>query len=424
MSVGGIGSAGWYGVEPAEDGSPEGRSAPSTEPPVVGGSGGALTRAPASAGESPEAELSARLLRARLDGDAPSSTDAATQTPRRAAFHTDPTLAAILDGNDTLARGARGQAVVEVQRALLDLDYDLGAAGCDGDFGPAVGRALRAFQQDMGLPVTGEVDRATLEALEQAAPRDPRSMATPLIEASVGPNGRNRPSDVKAVQERLSELGFFDGRINGRWSARLGSAIKLFDGIVSDLEMLPRSYTTRRRAETLSPGEAAEAWLRADNAPRWERLPAGGTGWQNDDRDGYSYATSWLRDALERVGRRYAADYLGDHPEAAQIHTNDASLRRGGDTPDHETHETGLDLDVRLGTGGTNVRWAGYDREETWAKIKAFLDDEDVDQVLFADRTLVERANTDPRYAGRLIYASDHDDHFHVDFRVPDRIGP
>ncbi len=35
----------------------------------------------------------------------------------------------------------------------------------DGDFGPATGQAVQAFQRTQGLPVTGTVDQATMDAL-------------------------------------------------------------------------------------------------------------------------------------------------------------------------------------------------------------------------------------------------------------------
>ncbi|MBK0399123.1 peptidoglycan-binding protein [Limibaculum sp. M0105] len=56
-----------------------------------------------------------------------------------------------------------GEAVRALQRALTDAGYDVGAI--DGTFGPGTDRAVRAFQSDQGLPVTGVVDAATAAAL-------------------------------------------------------------------------------------------------------------------------------------------------------------------------------------------------------------------------------------------------------------------
>ena len=63
-----------------------------------------------------------------------------------------------------LARGADGAPVLLLQRLLAEQGFSAGAI--DGDFGPNTERALRAFQADAGLAVTGRADAATWEALE------------------------------------------------------------------------------------------------------------------------------------------------------------------------------------------------------------------------------------------------------------------
>jgi hypothetical protein len=55
------------------------------------------------------------------------------------------------------------QILSEVQRELQMLGYYRGAV--DGLFGPLTRNALRQFQRDYGLPVTGAVDEATLWSL-------------------------------------------------------------------------------------------------------------------------------------------------------------------------------------------------------------------------------------------------------------------
>ncbi|MEO5721547.1 MAG: peptidoglycan-binding domain-containing protein [Chthoniobacterales bacterium] len=56
-----------------------------------------------------------------------------------------------------------GQVIASVQAELQRLGYNPG--GVDGSFGPRTRRALIDFQQDNGLPVTGEIDEETLNAL-------------------------------------------------------------------------------------------------------------------------------------------------------------------------------------------------------------------------------------------------------------------
>lgn len=55
------------------------------------------------------------------------------------------------------------QVLRDVQIHLQELGYYRG--GVDGMFGPMTRRALREFQADYGLPITGAPDEATLYAL-------------------------------------------------------------------------------------------------------------------------------------------------------------------------------------------------------------------------------------------------------------------
>ena len=55
--------------------------------------------------------------------------------------------------------------VKDVQTALLTLGYKLPVYGADGEYGPETASAVKAFQADKGLSVTGEIDNALLAAL-------------------------------------------------------------------------------------------------------------------------------------------------------------------------------------------------------------------------------------------------------------------
>ena len=61
----------------------------------------------------------------------------------------------------TIRRGSKGETVVEMQRILERLGYDLGACGVDGDFGRMTEKAVKAFQQDHGLKADGIVGPKT-----------------------------------------------------------------------------------------------------------------------------------------------------------------------------------------------------------------------------------------------------------------------
>jgi putative peptidoglycan binding protein len=56
-----------------------------------------------------------------------------------------------------------GDVIANAQTELQRLGYDPGAV--DGTFGPRTRAAVLDFQRDNGLPVSGEIDEATLDAL-------------------------------------------------------------------------------------------------------------------------------------------------------------------------------------------------------------------------------------------------------------------
>ena len=71
-------------------------------------------------------------------------------------------------GDRILKNGAEGKDVKELQSLLIQLGYDLGKWGADGDFGDATEIAVREFQKDAKIDVDGEVGPQTIKAIESA----------------------------------------------------------------------------------------------------------------------------------------------------------------------------------------------------------------------------------------------------------------
>lgn len=63
-----------------------------------------------------------------------------------------------------LKLGSQGPDVATFQRRLLELGFDLGPSGADGDFGTRTDAATRRFQTDRGLAPDGVVGQATWTA--------------------------------------------------------------------------------------------------------------------------------------------------------------------------------------------------------------------------------------------------------------------
>ena len=71
--------------------------------------------------------------------------------------------------NDTikvLQIGSKGDDVKWLQQKLIDLGYDLGKWGADGDYGKQTAKAVKQFQMDNHLQVDGKVGPKTFKALE------------------------------------------------------------------------------------------------------------------------------------------------------------------------------------------------------------------------------------------------------------------
>lgn len=71
-------------------------------------------------------------------------------------------------GDRLLKTGCEGEDVKTLQEYLLQLGYDVGSYGADGDFGSATERAVKAFQTDQGLDSDGQYGEKTHAALMTA----------------------------------------------------------------------------------------------------------------------------------------------------------------------------------------------------------------------------------------------------------------
>ena len=117
-------------------------------------------------------------------------------------------------GKDLL--GGAG-AVRELQANLISLGYLDGTA--TGIYDLATIGAVKAFQQAIGEEATGEATEATLEASRQEdAPTGTR------VTLSLGDSGKA----VRALQEALQALKFYDGGLDGVYDEDVAAAVELF----------------------------------------------------------------------------------------------------------------------------------------------------------------------------------------------------
>jgi peptidoglycan hydrolase-like protein with peptidoglycan-binding domain len=106
------------------------------------------------------------------------------------------------------AMAAETSFVADVQQKLNVLGYEAGPN--DGLMGPRTRKAIRAFQKDAGLPVTGEIDSELLTHLESSA--------------GLG-QAVEDPETVLRVEKKLDSLGWAVGEVDGKVDDQLRNAL-------------------------------------------------------------------------------------------------------------------------------------------------------------------------------------------------------
>jgi N-acetylmuramoyl-L-alanine amidase len=165
-----------------------------------------------------------------------------------------------------IRRGDRGPAVAEIRMILADLgllDPSPGDVGSDA-FDDATDEAVRAFQQNRGLGVDGMVGDDTWRALDAARWRfGARTLFHAIPDPLVG-------EDVRALQERLLEMGYDVGRADGVYGARTARSLAQFQkevGLSADGSCGPQTMKALRRLGRKVVGGRPQ-WLREAEAFR------------------------------------------------------------------------------------------------------------------------------------------------------------
>lgn len=127
--------------------------------------------------------------------------------------------------------------ITQLQRALERAGYDTG--GVDGQMGPGTRAALRAFQRDNGLPVTGQPSPAVRQALGRYMDDPGRQGTFAQGRQQVGPQaGQQQPGwgqqqrydtdFIADVQFALRRQGYDIGAISGELDPGTRAAIRSF----------------------------------------------------------------------------------------------------------------------------------------------------------------------------------------------------
>ncbi|HEX7746849.1 MAG TPA: N-acetylmuramoyl-L-alanine amidase [Micromonosporaceae bacterium] len=164
-----------------------------------------------------------------------------------------------------IRRGDRGPAVAEIRAILVGLDLlaPRPAAGVE-EFDAATDEAVRAFQQSRGLTSDGWVGPETWRALDAARWR---LGARTLYHGVPVPL---RGEDVRALQERLLEMGYDVGRADSIYGAQTARAVAQFQrevGLTPDGSCGPQTMKALRRLGRKVVGGRPQ-WLRESEVLR------------------------------------------------------------------------------------------------------------------------------------------------------------
>jgi hypothetical protein len=255
-------------------------------------------------------------------------------------------------------------------------------------------------------------------------------MARLILTGSVGAGGKkgetshNAPADVQAVRDRLVALGFdWMGPVARGDEKPFIETVRLFQCICKGSGKLDSGDGR------VDLHKNTHRWLAATNAPEWKKIyNKKGPGWHNtgDFRESNGgYCTSWLLKAITDAGQFYYDKYMKANPDYPPFWIRECSPEDGGDAAGHASHETGLDVDMRLPLKAPDTKkWdflgkdgykdKRYYQEAAKAQLKSIKEKMNTYITLFNDPDLMK--------LGLCRFWKNHQHHYHIRLRPPARI--
>lgn len=173
-------------------------------------------------------------------------------------YEVGPTYAQVKSGKGELEKGHAGAGVLSLQQKLTRAGFPTKP---DAYFGHKTEDALSAFQKSKGLPETGKLDKATADALDQAAGPDPK----PRPQPKPAPQPKPNPGPTPRPDLELPN-------INPNDSPEIKMA-KMFDAMSNRLEKGYKKGDNPAFDKAVEAGMAADIGpLRSGNDPDFDKL--------------------------------------------------------------------------------------------------------------------------------------------------------
>jgi len=171
-----------------------------------------------------------------LSGDGQAGAQTQTKLYSSSARYADHPVATADPGQArTLSLGMTGNDVFALQARLIELRYLTGVA--DGVFGEETKEALIAFQKNNNLTADGNAGASTLRKIAGSCKAATRVTPSPAPSGTVTLREGDTGENVYILQARLFELGYYTGRIDGRFSEETTMAVTQFqmaNGLTAD----------------------------------------------------------------------------------------------------------------------------------------------------------------------------------------------
>ena len=182
-----------------------------------------------------------------------------------AKYATSPVATADPNQTRSLSLGMTGNDVYALQERLIELRYLTGVA--DGVFGAETQSALIEFQKNNGLTADGTAGASTLKKLSGSCKA--ATKATPSPSPSSALREGSSGEAVYILQARLFELGYYSGRIDGRFGEETTEAVKALqraNGLTAD-GVVGSGTQKKLDSGTAVPAESTQALPEETAAP-------------------------------------------------------------------------------------------------------------------------------------------------------------
>ena len=216
----------------------------------------------------------------------------------------------------SMKKGNKGAAVTELQQKLIELGYLKGTPS--GTYDTDTIGAVRSFQKKNGLTSNGTADAVTRQLIMSGTALGAKDTATPTVVITPSPtptvpvpevslrNG-DKGDDVKLVQKRLKELGYYKSSVDGKMGKGTVNALKAFQkahGLNDDGVAGQATYAVLFSDNALKKGTTPtpQPTEIPTPAPEVTAAPAASVSWPTMRKDDTGTDVAQLQEALIQLG--------------------------------------------------------------------------------------------------------------------------